>query len=165
MFPATSISCAQIVAAASAAKRQFPAYEKILEFYQNVFVAQEQSLLQVRTDAVVIDPSVLAAKLKGGLPLISLAQVPVDLTVSRMLMETLCRIAMTDNPGLAKDAQLLAAAVESQTIDPGALFSGLLNEDDALFQQVSQTLAMNSQALSFFIYNALYPCIRSASDT
>jgi FdhE protein len=165
IMPASApVSGDHIIAAVNAAKRQSPAYEKILEFYQKVFVAQEQAVFQVRLDPVVIGPELLAAKAKGRLPLIGLSEFPVDVKVSAMLIDRLCHIAMTDNPGLSEGAKILASALASQKIDAGALFSGLLNEDDALFRQVSHSSGIDSQALSFFIYNSLYPSIRAASQ-
>lgn len=164
MYEPPPVSCDDIVRAVNTAKRQSPTYESILEFYQKVFVAREQSVFNVHLEPVVIEAAILSAKIKGRLPLISLPEFPVDVEVSSALMDRLFQIAITHNPGLTTAAGILAEAFQSKIIEPRMLFFALLNENDEIFHNVARNLKIDGQALSFFIYNGLYPSIRAASQ-
>jgi len=159
-----AFSTDQIEKALESAKKARPVYSTLLDFYGKVFIAQEESKGAIRLDPIAISGEVLSAKLKEGLPMAGLPDFKIDMLAAADLLVRLCRMAVDANPQMAESAKCLQAAVESGQTDLRVLFDGLLNEDDALFESMADSLNVDKQILAFMVYTSMNPSITLCAD-
>ncbi|MGD9025782.1 MAG: hypothetical protein PVG52_13115, partial [Desulfobacterales bacterium] len=73
-----AITPQQIKQAVAALKKLRPAYADLLNFYENIFVAQEDSKSQINIDPIKIGEETLALKRKEKFSLITISEFVVD---------------------------------------------------------------------------------------
>jgi FdhE protein len=134
------------------------AYADILGFYGRLFVAQEESKSRLRIEPLQIPEDVRAVKTREKLPLIEIKDFAYDQAESADLFVTIARLAQEANPQLAAAAGVILKAVATD-LKPARLFDALLNGNEALFENVAATLAIEKQVLGFITYNSLKPSL------
>ncbi len=136
-----------------------PAYSAMLPFFESVFALQEATAAAAQPSPVHIEDRLLAAKQKGGLPLLERSQMPVDWAATRQLLGTICQAAGQANPHLAAAAESIAKFLDQ----PGDVlehsFLALLTDDHPGLAQSADQMGVSSAMLPFFLYNSLWPSI------
>lgn len=153
----------QIRRAAQILKSQRPAYENLLQCYEEIFVAQEEC--RSALDFAVPRPSenLLAIREKEALPLIGSDEFRFDTAAATDLMHRICRILQAQNPQLSTDAENIARAPTTE-FAPAELFSALLREDESYFNETARVLAVDRSALAFIAYCSLRPSLSYCAD-
>ena len=155
----TSYSAAEIEKTAQALKRLRPAYRDLLDFYKEIFMAQETAVQGIQLEPVPIPEQVLSIKVKEGFPLVTRQEFVVEKTASADLLKTLCRIALHAHEKLATSAEGLKKAVDSGRLDPGGLFKSFMDGETDDLAMTAETLKIEQQVLIFFIYNSIRPSL------
>lgn len=136
-----------------------PAYSAMLPFFESVFALQEATAAAAQPSPVHIEDRLLAAKQKGGLPLLERSQMPVDWAATRQLLGTICQAAGQANLHLAAAAESIAKFLDQ----PGDVlehsFLALLTQDHPGLAQSADQMGVSSAMLPFFLYNSLWPSI------
>ena len=154
-----SYSVDEIEKTAEVLKRLRPAYNDLLDFYKEIFVAQENARQHINLDPIAIPKHVLDIKLKEGFPLINQSEFVIEKTVSEDLLKALCHIALHANKKLAISADSLLGAVNNGRFDTAKLFKSFMDEDIAYLENVAEKINIQQQILSFFIYNSIKPSL------
>jgi hypothetical protein len=83
----------QVKKAVRALKNIRPAYTTLLDFYERIFEAQEESAGRIHIDPVTVSGELLAVKIKEKFPLINLDEFAIDAAAAEDLFSRICRIA------------------------------------------------------------------------
>ncbi len=163
MAQMTAFKPEDIKKAAAELKEQRPAYLKMLDFYQAVFVAQEESRKNIDSAPIQISDELLEIKSGQDLPLIDPAGFMIDVEAASRLCLAICDIAKTANPHLAQSAQKLLDAI-NRGFDLKSAFTHLLQESHAQIDIAAKQLEIEQNVLIFFIYNSINPSIRLGAE-
>ena len=158
-----ALTSEQVKKAVDTAQKNKPAYADILGFYGGLFVAQEGCKGRIQLEPIRIPEELRSVKAKEKLPLIDIDGFVYDENESANLFMTICDLAKEANPKLAATAGVILNSVET-TIKPDALFSGLLNGNEALFENIANELEIEKPVLGFFTYNSLKPSLCAGAD-
>ena len=153
----------QIQKMVDAVKKASPVYADMLDFYGRIFDAQHESGGHTRVQPIQIPPEMLTVKAQEKFPLIEIRQFAFDAAEAGRLFFTLCQIAKDANPQMAATAQTLLKAADT-TLKPTALFRGLLDSNEALFENIANEFNIDKQVLGFITYNSLKPSLTLAAQ-
>ncbi len=153
------VTADQIKKAMAAVKAQRPAYEELLEFYEKLFLAQEDTKGHIDIEPIQIPKELLSIKLEEGLPLINRADFAVDAKASEALLSKICQLAAKANEALAKAGSKVVDALRKGRLEASVLFSKILSEDDTYFDEVAQELEIDRNILVFFAYTSITPSV------
>lgn len=154
-----AITSDQVKQAVAALKKLQPTYLDLLDYFQQIFVAQEDSKNRLKIEPIKISEEILAVKKKEKFPLINISEFVVDENSAARLLKRICQIAETANKEMAAPARTIRKAIASEALDPGAVFSHLLKADDAFFNTVESQLDIDKKILSLLAYNSLKPSL------
>ncbi|MFC1516272.1 formate dehydrogenase accessory protein FdhE [Thermodesulfobacteriota bacterium] len=141
-----------------------PAYKPILEFYEQIFVAQEDAKSHIQIDPIHISADILAAKAEENLPLISMSEFVIDGQSAEALLGNICDIAAGANEIMKNSAKTLRKAQQDQKLDMNLLFSGLLEENDTYFAEIAEENGIDQEILAFLIYNSIQPSLALCAE-
>ncbi|MCF8087539.1 MAG: formate dehydrogenase accessory protein FdhE [Desulfotignum sp.] len=141
-----------------------PAYTDILNFYVQVFQAQEENRQQILMAPISIDPSLVEKKLRHDMPLIDSKEFKMDQNAAVQLMTTLCDITQDQHNALSRAAVSLKTAITDSRIDPGQIFDALLNSDGEMLSSFSETIGIRSEHLIMFTYLSMAPCVETCAE-
>jgi len=158
-----ALTLGQVKEAVAAVKKSKPVYAEILDFYGGIFDAQEDCKGRLNLEPLQLSAALQTAKARGKLPLIEIEAFIYDHDETAKLFLTLCDLATGANPKLSAAAGIISKAVET-TVKPAELFSGLLNGDEALFENIADELEIEKPTLGFFTYNSLKPSLSACAD-
>jgi len=158
-----ALTSKQVKKTVEAVVKSKPVYAEILDFYAGVFDAQEDCKSRIQLEPLQLSQELQTAKASEKLPLIEIKEFTYDAKESANLFLSLCHLATGANPKLSATAGVILKAVET-TIKPDALFSGLLNGDEALFENMASDLEIEKPVLGFFTYNSLKPSLCACAD-
>lgn len=154
----------QVKKAVRALKNIRPAYTTLLDFYERIFEAQEESAGRIHIDPVTVSGELLAVKIKEKFPLINLDEFAIDAAAAEDLFSRICRIAEEAGGDMSGSAKTIGIAVETGKLDPRSLFTGLLKEDDAIFEKIAGELEIDKKALAFITYNSMKPSLALCAE-
>lgn len=154
-----AITSQQVKRAAAALKKLRPAYADLLNFYEKIFLAQEDSKSQIKIDPPKISEELLALKKKEKFSLIDLPEFKIDSKAAVALLERTCQIIEGANPDMAHSAWVIREAITSGGLDPQKIFTALLEADDAYFKKVEKELDIEKKTLSFVTYSSIKPSV------
>lgn len=149
--------------AAAALRKLRPVYETFINFYEQVFKAQEASKNQIDIAPIQISDEMLSLKTEENFPLIDIADFAVDMKSANKLFIELCKTAKGTNERLAGSARKILDAING-VLDPKTLFTSLLNGDDKNFEEAAKELSIAKNVLAFFTYNSLKPSITLCAE-
>lgn len=141
-----------------------PAYKDILNFYVQVFQAQEENRRQILMDPISIDPSLVEKKLRHDMPLIDAKEFMIDHNAAVQLMTTLCDIAQNQNNALSQSAVSLKASVRDSKLDTGMVFDALLKGDQEMLSNFSDTIDIRFEHLVMFTYLSIAPAVERCAE-
>jgi FdhE protein len=140
-----------------------PAYSEMLDFYGQIFIDQEDSKSRLRIEPIQISDEMLSVKAREGLPLIAVNEFAIDEKESRTLFLTICNLAQKANSQMANAANAVLNAVDA-SVDLDVMFSGILNGNEALFENLSADLGIEKTVLGFITYNSLAPSVSACAE-
>jgi len=159
-----SLTADRIKKAIAAVKAERPAYNEILDFYEKLFLAQEVIKRQVQLEPIKISEELLSVKQEESFPLINKADFTVDIKASQDLLREICRLAAETNEVLSEAAPKIVDAMDKGTLDAPVLFSKILNEDDAYFDETARKLKTDKKVLAFMAYFSMKPSISLCAE-
>lgn len=154
-----AITPQQVKQAAAALKKARPSYADLLNFYEKIFVAQEDSKNTIKIEPIKISEEILALKKKEKFSLIDMSEFELEPHAAITLLEHVCQIIEAANPEMADSARAIQKAVASATLDPQPLFKALLKAEDAYFKKVEKNLGIEKNALAFVAYSSIKPSV------
>jgi FdhE protein len=154
-----AITSQQIKQAVAALKKLRPAYADLLDFYKNIFVAQEDSKSQINIDPIKISAETLALKRKEKFSLIGISEFVVDQKAATALLKQLCQITATGNSEMTEAAREIQNAMAAEELNSYNVFAALLNTDDAYFEQIEKDMGIEKKALAFMAYSSIKPSL------
>jgi FdhE protein len=134
-----------------------PAYHGLVDFYGDIFAAQEDARLRTRLEPFTLPSDRVRIQVAEGFPLIQVSEMRFDAETTAALLKELCRIAVDRRSGLAGQAKLLLK--HSAEISP--LFQSVLHEDASPVTQAAADMGVSPEALSFFLFHSLRPSLCS----
>jgi FdhE protein len=163
MISNLALTSEHIEKAVEAVKKSKPVYADLLDFYGRIFDAQEDSKGRIQIEPLQISEAMLSVKAREQLPLIGIEEFVYDDIESGNLFITICNLAKEANPKLAASAKVILEAVDT-AIKPDALFSGLIDGNEALFENITDEFEIEKQVLGFITYNSLKPSLTVSAD-
>ena len=154
----------QLTKAAELLKELRPAYGAILDFYKQIFIAQENSKDKIHVDPIQIPDEMLSIKANEEFPLINLSEFTIDAKASKMLLITICNITKESSGDMASSARAILEAVDAEEFDLDPLFWGLLEEDDSIFEKTAKKHAIKKGDLAFIVYNSIKPSLSLCAE-
>ena len=163
MPPYFARTAEQVKKAVETVKRRKPVYDEVLQFYGQLFVIQEESKSRIRLEPIHIPDDLLSIKASEKLPLIDINGFSYDSSESRNLFIAIGHLAKESNPKLSHLAETIVDAVATElTLEN--LFSGLLEGNEAIFEDFAAEISVDKQVLGFIIYNSLKPSLCVCAD-
>ncbi len=163
MISNLALTSDQIEKAVEAVKKRKPVYADLLDFHGRIFDAQEDSKGRIQIEPLQISEAMLSVKAREQLPLIGIEEFVYDDIESSNLFITICNLAKEANPKLAASAKVILKAVDA-AIKPNALFSGLINGNEALFENITDEFEIDKDSLQAAMLNILENAIEACID-
>jgi len=140
------------------------AYRAILDFYKQIFIAQENSKKDIHIDPIQISEEMLSIKADEEFPLINLSEFAIDVKASRLLLIKICNIVKETNENMAFTANTILKAIDDGEFDSDSLFFGLIKEDDSVFEETAEKYSIKKADLGFIIYNSIKPSLSLCAE-
>jgi FdhE protein len=141
-----------------------PVYGPLLDFYEKLFLAQEDSKKQISLTPIEIAPDVLSIKIEEGFPLISVRDFAIDFKSATSLLQSICRISINDNGGYKETATALLIAIEKDQLDVKRLFSSILDGDASFINELSETDKIDKNVLGVMTYYSIQPALNLSAE-
>jgi FdhE protein len=158
----------EIRTAARRLKTVRPVYAPLLDFHEAILIAQQAAAADIDLPPVRLPPEQLAANHRQYLPLLSMNDFSFDAAGGQALLDTVCRIIMAQNPGLAASAKTIRQSAAAGSLSAAALFRSLLAGDGKHFERIVADIGADKQTLAFVAYHSLRPYLvhraRQAAD-
>ncbi len=154
-----AVSSDRIKRAAETVKRLRPVYTPIIDFYEPIFIAQENLKSRIRLEPIQIPEDILSVKTKENLPLIGISEFVIDEEASGSLFREICRTAEAVNGDISVSVKALRKAIDSEKLNPDEIFSGLLNEEDIFFSKAAEKFNIDKKIIAIIAYNSIKPSL------
>jgi len=159
MIEKIALTSEHIKEAVKALKSLRPVYKNMLDFYEKIFTAQENIKGQIQIEPIIISDEMLSVKAKEQFPLINVSDFIIDSKASRLLLIQICNIAKEVEGDMAASATALSKAIETETIDPDALFYSLFEGGASFFEKTAGKFKIDKNALAFITYSSIKPSL------
>jgi len=150
--------------AVKALKTLRPVYNEILDFYEQIFIAQEESKSHIQIEPIKIPDDIISVKAKENFPLITMSDFVIDTKVSKDLMIQICNIVKELKGDMAVSAQAVLEAIETGKIDPDSLFFSLFEGGASFFEKTAIRHKIDKNALAFITYSSIKPSLNVCSQ-
>lgn len=154
-----TITSDQITKTAESLKELRPAYGTILDFYKQIFIAQEDSKDKIQIEPIQISEEMLSIKADEEFPLINLSEFAIDAKASKMLLIKICGITKESSADMASSVRAILKAIDAEEFNLDSLFLALLEEDDSVFEKTAKKHAIKKGDLAFIVYNSIKPSL------
>ena len=145
--------------AVKALKTLRPVYNEILDFYEQIFIAQEESKSHIQIEPVKIPDDIISVKAKENFPLITMSDFVIDTKASKDLMIQICNIVKELKGDMAVSAQAVLEAIEAEKIDLDSLFYSLFEGGASFFEKTAGRVEIDKNALAFMTYSSIKPSL------
>ena len=149
----------EIIQAVKDIKKIKPDFGPMLDLYQEIFIAQEDSMNRISLSEFSIPEDVLSVKLKEGFPLLDIPQFRIDSKESGKLFNELCGILTESSNELTEAVKRITELCDNKKTDPETLFSAFIHEDESFFDNMEQEHDIDKAVLGFIVYNSLKPSL------
>lgn len=143
-------------------KKKRPGYGVILDFYQKVKEAQENTNASLKIDPIKLKQEWKDLLAKEGFSLIQKEDFPLDIEASVSLFQTLCQIGEDANPHMSEQVRKIKEAIDQRKIDLGKLLEQGVKEKR--IEQVANQLGLDKKVFSFLIQNSIKPSIKAGME-
>ncbi len=152
----------QIKKALASAKRQKPVYAGILNYYEQIFLAQKDTEKVIRLDSIDIDKKKLRDSAKNRRPLIHITDFKIDIKATEALLKKICTIGQDANEDMARSCRALLEAFDTGKVDMASLCKTLVNGDDAFLIHKPDALGIDPRILAFVTHSSIAPSLTVA---
>ncbi len=156
---------AQLEEALKRAKKAYPEYRAMLDFFGQIFTAQEGSKKKTAPAPFSLPHDRVLVKQKEGFPLADLSEFPVDIPAAEALFLKILEIA-EKTPG--KWAEFARGFLEKTEPfpppDAAVLFEKFLSHDDAFFTRIAARYGVDALMLALVVYHSLLPSVRLVAE-
>ena len=163
MAQTTTFKSDDIKKAATALRKLRPAYSEMLDFYEKLFVSQEDSKNQINIAPIQISDEMMTIKAGEKLPLIDTDDFVIDINAASKLCVTICETAKSENQHLAQSAQTLLDAIDND-LDLKTLFPHLLQANNTQIEETANQLDIKQNILAFFLYSSMNPSVKLCAE-
>lgn len=153
-----------VIEAAKALKHIRPAYEQVIDYYQQIFVEQEKAKQHIQITPIDIPENHLSVKIREGFPLVNLSDFIIDTKATRELVRKICTITETSGLSTSNAAVKLKKALEEGNLEINALSDGILRQETALFHSIEIEFDIAADFLNFSLYQGMIPSIQICSE-
>ncbi|MCP4367173.1 MAG: formate dehydrogenase accessory protein FdhE [Deltaproteobacteria bacterium] len=136
-----------------------PVYRDMLDFYQQIFIAQEDSKSHIQIEPIQIPGDIISVKAKDNFPLINISDFAIDTQASKDLLIQICNIIKKMKGDMAVTAQAVLQGIETGKIDPESLFFSLFEGGASFFEKTASSLEIDKNALAFMTYSSIKPSL------
>ena len=140
-------------------KHNKPDYSPLLDLYEKIFLAQEESRPSVSLEETEIPSELIQTKIKEGFPLIDISQFKIDYSEGQKLFRRLCDILIEGENEFSESAAAIARVFDANRIDYPSMCNFFLNEDEKSFNAVAGELDVDNASLAFILYNSIKPSL------
>ena len=140
-------------------KKIKPDYAQMLDLYEKIYIAQEESKNDIKTGEFTISDEILSVKLKEQFPLINISQFMIDIDISEKLFKKLCAILLEAGSELSESVKKINELINNKKINLNNLFSEFLKENEDYFDNIENEYKIDKTVLAFIIYNSLKPSL------
>ncbi|MBN2468185.1 MAG: formate dehydrogenase accessory protein FdhE [Deltaproteobacteria bacterium] len=159
------VSRDEITQAVEFAKRRRPNYQPIVDFYGQVFIAQEESKDSIELGLLHLPEKNLNDHGENTFPLIRTSEFVIDEKNAGLLLKKLIHIAEGAHKELALSIDPITKALKSSDgLDLNGLFSNFLDRSEAYFKEIEDRWKINGNTLSFLIYNSITPSVVTCAE-
>jgi FdhE protein len=140
-------------------KEKRPGYADILDFYEKVKEAQENTKASLTVAPVQPKEESKSLLTKPGSPLLRTEYFSIDVEVSVALFQSLCQIGKKANPHMAERVSKIEEVIRGKTID----LKKLLREGgkEEKIEKIAEESGLDRKVLSFLIHNSRKPSIEA----
>jgi len=154
-----TVTTDSIKKAVAAVKNERPAYKTLLDFYEGLFLAQEEIKRKIQLDPPEIAPDLVSIKRKEGFPLATPETFHIDADASQGLLRELCSLVPETNGLLLDACTRLIDALDRDVLDISDIFQPVLSGNDERLTEVAEKAKVDKVPLIFLAYNAIRPSL------
>ncbi len=154
-----ALTSEHIKEAAKALKSIRPVYKNMLDIYEQIFIAQEDSKSHIHIEPIQIPNDIISVKAKDNFPLINISDFVIDTKASRDLLIQICNIVKEMKGDMAVSAQAVLEGIETGKIDPDSLLYRLFEGEASFFEKTATRLKIDKNALAFITYSNIKPSL------
>ena len=154
----------QISTAARALSQLRPAYEALLAFYAEVFMAQENAKSDIALEPIQLSPATLETRQREQSSLVAPSAFRIDYASSERLLTQLCDLVVAHRTEIQAAAETVRQAVTHGRLNPPALFESLLQDQDGALHDTAAAIGTDDKALAFLAYNAIQPSLALCAE-
>jgi len=138
-------------------KEKNPAYNKILDFYENILEDQEAHKPKIISSPIEITKDFRTLQIKEGFPLINKDDFVIDVPSSVSLFKSLCKTSKNANEKLKENILSIEDALESRNLN----IEKILEEHDnqSYLDKISNDIHLDKSVLQFLIHMSIKPSI------
>lgn len=136
-----------------------PAYAPILDFYGEVFVAQEQAAETLAVATIDIPEDRLRAKTAGQFPLIATGDFELDVAGAETLLAAICSLAGSVGGTLGPAAAALKEAVAGGRLAPADLFFSVIDREGFDLAENARKAGIPGEHAALLAYHSVRPCL------
>ncbi len=145
-------------------KKIKPEYSLMLDLYEKIYIAQEESKKFIHPGEFTIADEVLSVKLKEQFPLVEISQFIIDIEVSEKLFKSICAILLDTGNELSESVKRIIVLTDNKKLILKDLFSEFLAENEDYFDRMESENQLDKTLLGFLIYNSLKPSLSLFSE-
>ncbi len=164
MIDKDTVASERIKAAAKSLRKIRPEYGGILDFFEKLFLAQEDIKGRIDLDPPVIPDEILRIKRKEHFPLIGMNEFSVDREAAEELFRTIWKLIGEARSQMSYMAMDIDQSISNGGLDPEKLIGAVLEGDDAFLEMTANELKVDKQVLGFLIYTAIKPSIELGAE-
>ncbi len=153
----------QIKTIASQLKKTRAAYEPLIDFHSEMFIAQEESKKYLDLEPLILEPKNVKLKIDSGNSLTDTSAFIVDLNQAEELLVKICDIAQKRAVELRGSAEKIVESLSNKSLNVRELFNSLLQNDRETFKNIAQNLNLNEDVLVFFICQSMLPSVETCA--
>ncbi|MBN1497989.1 MAG: formate dehydrogenase accessory protein FdhE [Spirochaetes bacterium] len=160
----TVITSDYISKAVDQVKKIKPDYRLMLDLYERIFIAQENSRKTIRMQEYTISDEVLSVKLKEKFPLVEVSEFIIDIESAGELFSAICEILLTAEGDMSESVKKIIDAVDNGTLATENLIPAFLREDEAFFNSIEKDHNIDRRVLGFVIFSCMKPSLAMFSE-
>ncbi len=150
--------------AAEEIKRKKPDFEKMINLYESISIAQEKAKESINLPEFKIPVEKLKLKHAEKFPLAVIPEFLIDYKVSEKLFMDICDILTNTENELSETVKNVSSLASEKKIDLNRIFEAFIKEDESPFDEIEEKLDIEKQVLGFLVYSALQPSLVSFSE-
>ncbi|MBF0234407.1 MAG: formate dehydrogenase accessory protein FdhE, partial [Desulfamplus sp.] len=154
----------QIKKSALKLRQARPAYEELINFYEEFFLAQEESRQRLDIDPIEIELDKLKLKSDNGMPLIDSSHFKIDMEQAEILLKKICTLALNKTQKLSSAAKKILQGLSENRFKSEDIFNSLLKDGRTILKETSKIIDVSEEELIFFAFWAIAPAIRSGAQ-